>query len=109
MGNRKNGGTSDDDLLRAAYDMLADIHLTHNVLIGYKMMPTAQRGVFEVQLAAFRDIPNVGTRKVAQYSIRYPNAQNLTLSGAFFRCANQIDHLLTQGETTDTPARRATD
>lgn len=107
--SKGKSSTSEEDYLRAAYDMIGDSSVLKNVLIGYKMMPTAQRGVFEIQIAAFRYVPNVGTRKVAQYSLTWPNAQNLTLCGAIFRCANQLDHLLAEGTEIDTPARRATD
>lgn len=94
MANKK-GGTTSEDLMRAAYDSIGDGCISHNVLIGYKVMPTERRGVFEIQIAAFRDIPNRGTVKVAKYSVEWPNSQNLDLAGAFFRAANQLDHILT--------------
>lgn len=100
---------SDTDLLRAAYDLLGDMSITHNVLIGYKVLPTAQRGVFEIVIAAFRDVPNRGTVRVCRYSLTYPNSQNMDLGGAFFRCANQLDHLLGDRKLEDTPARRSAD
>lgn len=104
----KKQGTTDEDLVRAAYDMIGDSSVTHNVLIGYKVMPTQRRGVFEIQIAAFRDIPNRGARRVARYTIEWPNSQNITLAGALFRAANQLDHILSVGGTEHgTPALSA--
>lgn len=94
----KKNGTTDEDLFRAAYDTIGDLCVTFNVLIGYKVMPSRQRGVFDIIIAAFRDMPNRGTVSVAKYTVAWPNSQNLSLAGAFFRAANQLDHILTSQE-----------
>lgn len=82
--------------------MLGDVCLNHSVAVDYRLSPDAQRGVFKVRLRALRAVPNEGVRRVAQYEMRFPNSTVGGLGAALFRCANQLDRILTYDKPPET-------
>lgn len=90
----KKQGTSEEDFLRAAWDLLGDVCLNHSVHIAYAFTPDVQRGVFRLRLRAVRTIPNSLPKKIAEYEMPFPNTTVQSMGAALFRCANQLDHLL---------------
>lgn len=87
-----------DDYLLAAYDALGDVSLTYNVKVGFSLLPTERRGVFNIRLRALRAVPNGGLREVASYQIAYPNVDQRELTAALFAAVNKFEHLLSTKE-----------
>lgn len=103
---RKQTSTSEEDFLRAAWDLLGDVCLTHSVHIAYDFTPDVQRGVFRVRLRAVRTVPNGRPEKVAEYAMPFPNSTVQGMGAALFRCANQLDHILEAHERQRKAAER---
>lgn len=90
-----------DDYLLAAYDALGDLSLTYDVKVGFSLLPSKRRGVFDIRLRAMRSIPNDKLREVASYTISYPNVNQQELTAALFAAVNKLDHLLAERERND--------
>lgn len=78
----------------AAWDMLGDMSVEHNIHVGYSISPTVRRGVFKLRLAAYRGANGAKMIKVESYEHEFPTAQVETLGGALFQCAVKLDHAL---------------
>ena len=90
--------STEEYYLRAAWDMLGDVCLTHAVYVAYGFLPSDQRGVFTLKLRAVRPKPNGSSERVVQYEMPFPSSSVGSLAAALFRCANQLDKLLTDAE-----------
>jgi hypothetical protein len=97
--------TSEEGFLRAAWDTLGDVCLNFGVQVGYRVLPTARRGVFLLRIDAYRSLPNSSPRKAATWAQEFPCAQTQSFGGAFFRAANQLDALLSSQEAQEKRAR----
>jgi hypothetical protein len=95
MGQKKVNTHEEEDFLRAAWDMLGDVSVNHQVHVGYSFSPTVQRGVFKLRVSAYRATPQEKMCKLASYEMEFPNSTVGTLGACLFRCVNQLDHLLT--------------
>ena len=89
----KNGFT------QAAWDQCGDISYYHNVSIAIRLLPTKRRGVFLIEVGAFRQEQGHTMRRVAKYAIEWPNASNDDLGAALWAAVNQVDRLLMEENT----------
>lgn len=101
MGKSKNAGQSVEGFLTAAYDQLGDLTYYHSVCTSVRMLPTKRRGVFKIEVSAYRQVPNSLFKRVASYSIEYPNAAEMNFGAQLFAAVNQLDRLL----NVDNPER----
>lgn len=90
--SRKNGGKN--GFTQAAWDQCGDISYYHNVAIAIRLLPTKRRGVFLVEVGAFRQEQGRAMRRVAKYALEWPNASNDDLGAAMWAAVNQVDRLL---------------
>ena len=90
-----------DEFLLAAYDALGDVSLNYDVKVGFSLLPSKRRGIFDIRLRAMRAVPNDKLREVASYTISYPNAAQQELTAALFAAVNKLDHLLAERERND--------
>lgn len=84
----KNGFT------QAAWDQCGDISYYYNVAIAIRLLPTKRRGVFLIEVGAFRQEQGHTMRRVAKYAIEWPNASYDDLGAALWGAVNQVDRLL---------------
>lgn len=90
--SRKERGQN--SFTQAAWDQCGDISYYHNVSVAIRMLPTKRRGVFLVEVAAFRQEQGGRMRRVAKYANEWPNASNDDLGAALWAAVNQVDRLL---------------
>jgi hypothetical protein len=79
---------------QAAWDQCGDISYYHNVAIAIRLLPTKRRGVFLIEVGAFRQEQGHAMRRVAKYALEWPNASNDDLGAALWAAVNQVDRLL---------------
>jgi hypothetical protein len=90
--SRKNG--SQESFTKAAWDQCGDISYYHNVAVAFRLLPTKRRGVWLIEVAAFRQEQGGRMRRVAKYANEWPNASYEDLGAALWGAVNQVDRLL---------------
>jgi hypothetical protein len=85
---------SKNSFTQAAWDQCGDISYYHNVAIAIRLLPTKRRGVFLIEVGAFRQEQGAKMRRVAKYAVEWPNASNDDLGAALWAAVNQVDRLL---------------
>lgn len=101
MASKNGKTTSDAGFLLAAYDLLGDVSLEHNVHVGYQITPTVRRGVYKVRLSAMRGANGTKLVKAAAYEREFPTAEVESIGAALFQAAVHIERLLDAQRATE--------
>jgi len=104
MATRKEKYKEEDGFLLAAYDLLGDLSVEHNVSVGYQLTPTVRRGKFKIRLVALRGANQAKLVRTAMFEGEFPTAMAETFAGALYRAAVKLADILEQQRASNRAA-----
>lgn len=102
MATSRKETSKHEGFLQAAWDQMGDMTYYHTVSLAVRLLPTKRRGVFLLEVSAYRQIPNSGFKRVARYTVEWPHSTEMSFSAQLFAATNQLDKLLME----ENPARK---
>jgi len=107
MSNRGKLDQGEYEFTRAAWDELADAHKTMAVDFVPHMEPSQQRGVWSIQIVAWKAGPNGEDHRIASYVALWPNSVAQSFGAFFYGCCHRVVRMVEMGLKAETPEEKA--
>lgn len=107
MSHRTKGDQGEYEFTRAAWDELQDAHKSMKVDFVPHIEPSEQRGVWRVQVVAWKAGENGADNRIASYVALWPNSQVQSFGAFFYGCCHRTVRMVEMGLKAETPEERA--
>lgn len=92
---------ADEGMIRAYYDVVADMELGAGVFVEATMLRTKRKGVMMLVLEAKPNSNVWASGGVVRYTVEWPRSEVATLAAAWFQAVTRLDLMVGQAITAD--------